>query len=119
MRLVLWAILFAIGGVSTVQAQQSGTDAPARSSMPELQVAPNLQLHKNVDDNEMSAFMVGDKMETDADGKVILTGSAEVRRIDSVVKGDYIDYERSSGQVRVRGNGLIVRDASIMTGPKL
>jgi len=67
----------------------------------------------------MSAFMVADKMETDEDGKVILTGSAEVRRIDSVVKGDYIDYQRSTGQVRVRGNGLIMRDASIVRGPSL
>jgi LPS-assembly protein len=67
----------------------------------------------------MSTFLVGDKMETDQDGKVILTGSAEVRRIDSVVKGDYIDYQRSTGQVRVRGNGLIMRDASIVKGPSL
>nr|WP_306669566.1 LPS-assembly protein LptD [Pollutimonas harenae] len=58
-------------------------------------------------------------METDEDGKIILTGSAEVRRIDSVVKGDYIDYQRSTGQVQVRGNGLIMRDASIVTGPEL
>ncbi len=119
MRLVWWAILFAIGGVSTAQAQQSAADTATRSGLPALQVAPNLQLHKNVEDNEMSAFMVGDKMETDPDGKVILTGSAEVRRIDSIVKGDYIDYERSTGQVRVRGNGLIIRDASVITGPSL
>jgi LPS-assembly protein len=118
-RLVWWAILFAIGGVSAVQAQESVADTATRSGLPQLKVAPNLQLHKNVDDNEMSAFMVGDKMETDPDGKVILTGSAEVRRIDSIVKGDYIDYERSTGNVRVRGNGLIIRDASIITGPSL
>src|SRR5690606_15531773 len=67
----------------------------------------------------MSAFLVADKMETDENGKVILTGSAQVRRIDSAVKGDHIDYERSTGQVKVRGNGLIVRDASVVTGPRL
>ncbi|UYO94518.1 LPS-assembly protein LptD [Pollutimonas sp. M17] len=119
MRLVWWAILFAIGGVSAAQAQQSAADTATRPDLPALRVAPNLQLHKNVDDNEMSAFMVGDKMESDPDGRVILTGSAEVRRIDSIVKGDYIDYQRSTGQVRVRGNGLIIRDASVITGPTL
>ncbi|NGM88569.1 LPS-assembly protein LptD [Parapusillimonas sp. SGNA-6] len=100
-------------------AQARAADAGAGAALPALRVAPELRMHDNVEDNEMSAFLVGDKMETDEDGKVILTGSAEVRRIDSVVKGDYIDYQRSTGQVRVRGNGLIMRDASIVTGPSL
>ncbi|HEY9278972.1 MAG TPA: LPS-assembly protein LptD [Eoetvoesiella sp.] len=67
----------------------------------------------------MSAFLVADKIENDADGKVILTGSAEVRRIDSVVKGDRIDYQRETGQVNVLGNGMIMRDGSIVEGPEL
>src|SRR5690606_7863431 len=67
----------------------------------------------------MSAFLVADKMETDENDKIILTGSAQVRRIDSIVKGDHIDYERSTGQVHVRGNGLILRDASVIKEPKL
>lgn len=119
MRSVWWAILFAVGGVAAAQAQQPAANASARPALDSLQVAPSLRVHTNVDDNEMSSFMVADKMESDEDGKVILTGSAEVRRIDSVVKGDYIDYQRSTGQVRVRGNGLIMRDASIVRGPSL
>src|SRR3546814_12704027 len=67
----------------------------------------------------MSAFLIADKIESDPDGKVTLTGSAEVRRIDSIVKGDHIDYQRKTGQVHVRGNGLIMRDASIVTGPSM
>lgn len=117
MRLVWWITLIAAAGMSGAQAQTAGPGVGA--ALPELRVAPELRMHDNVDDNEMSAFLVGDKMETDVDGKVILTGSAEVRRIDSVVKGDYIDYQRSTGQVRVRGNGLIMRDASVVTGPEL
>lgn len=119
MRSVWWAVLFAMGGASAVQAQQPVADASAPASLNGLKLAPNLQIHRNVNEDDMSAFLVADKMETDEDGKVILTGSAQVRRIDSVVKGDYIDYERSSGQVKVRGNGLIVRDASVVTGPRL
>lgn len=121
MRLVWWTILLAIAGVSAAQAQQPGvdTDTGTGSAKPQLRVAPNLQLHRNVEDDDITSFMVGDKMESDADGLVKLTGKAEVRRIDSVVKGDYIDYQRSTGQVRVRGNGLIMRDASIVTGPEL
>ncbi|RTZ44738.1 LPS-assembly protein LptD [Candidimonas sp. SYP-B2681] len=119
MRLVWWTILLAFGSATAVQAQQPRVEAGVSSTLPQLQVAPDLQLHKNVKDNEMSSFLVGDKMESDEDGLVKLTGKAEVRRIDSVVKGDYIDYQRSTGQVRVRGNGLIMRDASIVKGPEL
>ncbi|QAA94059.1 LPS-assembly protein LptD [Pollutimonas thiosulfatoxidans] len=119
MRSVWWAVLFAVGGASAVQAQQPDAPARARAPVAELRVAPNLQIHRNVNEDDMSAFLVADKMETDENDKIILTGSAQVRRIDSIVKGDHIDYERSTGQVHVRGNGLILRDASVIKGPKL
>ncbi|TAM87080.1 MAG: LPS-assembly protein LptD [Candidimonas sp.] len=67
----------------------------------------------------MSVFLTADKIQTESNGEVVLTGSAEVRRIDSVVKGDRIDYQRNTGEVQVHGNGLIMRDASIVTGPSL
>src|SRR5690606_808568 len=89
------------------------------SPLQELRVAPSLQVHGNIDDNEITSFLIGDKIESDEDGLVTLTGNAEVRRIDSVVKGDSIDYQRSTGQVRVRGNGLVMRDASIVEGPEI
>lgn len=119
MRLVWWTILFVIGGVSVAQAQQPGAKAGVPSTLPALRAAPGLQMHKNIQDSDITSFLSGDKMESDPDGLVTLTGEAEVRRIDSVVKGDSIDYQRSTGQVRVRGNGLIMRDASIVTGPAI
>ncbi len=119
MRLVWWTILLAIGGISAAQAQRPGPDAAARPASPGLQVSPNLQVHKKIEDKDITSFLIGDKMESDEDGKVRLTGGAEVRRIDSVVKGDSIDYQRSTGQVQVRGNGLIMRDASTVTGPEI
>lgn len=117
MHLVWWAFFLAIGGMSTTQAQ--GSQPSALGAAPGLRVSPNLQLHKMLGEDKMAAFLVADKMESDADGKVILTGSAEVRRIDSVVKGDHIDYQRSTGDVHVRGNGLIMREGGIVTGPTL
>lgn len=119
MRLVWWTILLALGSVQAVQAQPSAVNGNAQPALPELVVAPELRIHNNVDDNEITSFLIGDKMESDEEGLVILTGSAEVRRIDSVVKGDRIDYQRSTGQARVRGNGLIMRDASTIVGPSI
>ncbi|MGB6106098.1 MAG: LPS-assembly protein LptD [Pusillimonas sp.] len=119
MRLVWWAFIIAFSGAAAAQAQEPAPQAGIPVAAGQLKAAPNLRIHRNIADDDISSFLIADKMETDEDGKVILTGSAEVRRIDSVVKGDYIDYERSTGQVRVRGNGLIMRDASIVTGPEL
>lgn len=117
MRWVLWTIFFVIGSVSAAHAQQPGVGTTTPAS--QLHVAPNLQVHNKLDENEMSAFLVADKIENDEQGKVILTGSAEVRRIDSVVKGDRIDYQRETGQANVQGHGMIMRDGSIVTGPEL
>lgn len=117
MRLVWWALLLAAGALPAAQAQQSASPAAAGVALKGLQVAPKLQVHKNIDENDMSTFLVADKIENDQDGRVVLTGKAEVRRIDAIVKGDRIDYQRSTGDVRVRGNGLILRDASLITGP--
>jgi LPS-assembly protein len=141
-RLVWWAVFFAIGSLPAAQAQQPAAPAQPRTagltqagamsgsaagdaaqtnvdSASGLRVAPKLTLHSNISDNDMSAFTIADKMETDEQGRVILKGSAEVRRIDSVVKGDYIDYDRATGQARVRGNGLIMRDGGVVTGSSL
>lgn len=118
MHWVRWAILPLIATAALAHAQpqssETGTDQPV---MRDLRLAPSLRLHTRVEDHDMASFLIADKIETAEDGRFIMTGSAEVRRLDSVVKGDYIDYQRSDGQVRVRGNGLIMRDGNIVRAP--
>lgn len=118
MRLVHGALLLVFSSVALAQVNGAGP-AGAPVSQPGLQVAPNLRLHSYLNDDDMGSFLVGDSIELDENNKVILTGDAQVRRPDSVVKGDRIEYQRETGQVRVRGNGLLMRDASIVTGPEL
>ncbi|MBV6273557.1 LPS-assembly protein LptD [Alcaligenaceae bacterium CGII-47] len=79
----------------------------------------SLRLHSRVDDNALPAFLIGDSVRSDEQNRVILTGHAQVRRIDSVVKGDRIEYDRDSGDLDVQGNGLMMRDGSIVTGTHL
>lgn len=119
MRWVWWAIPLALGAAPLAQAQKSESTASVSATSPGLRVAPKLKLHGAVQDDEMASFLSADKMETDSDGKAVLTGNAEVRRIDSVVKGDRIEYERSTGDVKVRGNGLMMQEGSIIVGPEL
>lgn len=79
----------------------------------------SLRLHNRLDNDALPAFLVGDSVRSDEQDRVILTGNAQVRRIDSVVKGDRIEYDRNSGDLDVRGNGLLMREGSIVTGTRL
>lgn len=116
MHWVRWALFPVIVAASVAQAQPLEADT-GDTTLRDLRLSPSLRLHTRVDDHDMASFLIADKIETDTDGKVIMTGSAEIRRLDSVVKGDRIDYQQSDGQVRVRGNGLIMRDGNIVRGP--
>lgn len=112
-------LFLALAALPAARAEPPAAGGSGAATLPELAISPNLQLHKKLNEDQMSVFLVGDKVESDPDGKVTLSGAAEVRRIDSVVKGDRIEYQRSTGQVHVVGHGLIMRDASIVTGPTL
>lgn len=79
----------------------------------------SLRLHQRLDENALPAFFMGDSVHSDEQNRVVLTGHAQVRRIDSVVKGDRIEYDRNSGDLDVQGNGLLMRDGSIVTGTHL
>ncbi len=108
MRVAAWSFVVMVAGVGIAQAQ-----SPVR---PSLQTSPNLQVRK-LEEEDMSVYLIGDDMQVNNDGILRLQGNAQVRRIDSVVKGDRIDYDRASGQMQVRGNGLIMRDGSLVRSP--
>ncbi len=79
----------------------------------------SLGSHRLAGGNDQSAFLIGDEVRQGANDRIILEGAAQVRRIDGVVKGDRIEYDRATGDMDVRGNGLLMRDGSIVTGPHL
>ncbi len=106
-----WGSLAASVALGWVPAGQAA-DALAR-----LQVAPSLSLHALGKDDDMAAFLSADSVIADPDGTITLSGAAQVRRIDAVVKGDAITYAQDTGQLSVRGNGLIMREGSIVKAP--
>lgn len=88
------------------------------SPAPEVGLVTSSKLRPHsLAESDMPVFSVADDVRTDEDGKLILTGNAEVRRVDSVVKGDRIDYLRDTGQVDVHGKGMMMRDGTIVYSP--
>ena len=84
-----------------------------------LRMVGSLGQHPGLKDDTLPSFLIGDSIQQGADDRVILTGNAQVRRLDSIIKGDRIDYLQSTGEADVRGNGLIIRDGNLVRGPHL
>src|SRR5690625_6526252 len=62
----------------------------------------------------MGVFSQADTMRRLDSDRLRLIGQAEVRRIDSVVKGDMIEYNQRTSDVKVRGDGLLMRDGTLI-----
>lgn len=133
-RMVRWLILLAVGAAGAAQAQAvSGTDAspaagaaaqPAANQVEvrgiqpavDLRSTSGLRVHRQTDD-KIPAFLEGDRIDGSPDTRLTLTGNAQVRRIDTVIKGDSIDYDRKTGEATVTGHLRLQRDATLVTGP--
>jgi len=115
-RSVWWTLFIAVGCGQVALAAPPQVGAIKVQAASDFEISSKLRTHL-LEEEQMSAFMIADDIRAEDDGRVVLSGNAEVRRIDSVVKGDQIDYHRSTGQLKVRGNGLLMRDANIVQAP--
>lgn len=127
--MIRWLILsaFSVAGVAQAQGTQ---DAPATAgSTASASTSPGLQLPglrqstglrvRRLTDDQMSANMEADDIQGDPSSELTLTGNAQVRRIDGVVKGDNIHYSHATGDVTIDGNARLMRDATLITGPRV
>lgn len=114
-----WRIILSASG--TLALAQAVAAAPPSLPAPasEVRLVGSLRLHNNLDGNALPSFLIGDSIQSDDRDRITLTGHAQVRRIDTVLKGDHIEYDRHSGDLDVRGNGLLMRDGTIVKGPHL
>lgn len=137
MRIFFGLLLLLITGFAHVQAQdatsrtseqKSGADAAPTSASQQtslggvelrgLKVSPRLG-RAGASDNQMPAFLEASKMHGDAGDKVKMTGSASVRRQDSVLKANIIDYNKQAGILDAQGNARLIRDGNVVTGPSI
>lgn len=131
--MVRWLILLAVGVAGAALAQAaaiSNTDAgPGAAARPSSQVeVPGLRppagmrsssrLREHLlSSDAISTFIQGDQMSGNPDTAFTLTGNAQIRRPDVVLKGDSIHYDRATGEVTVNGKLRMLRDATLITGP--
>ncbi|TNF59171.1 MAG: LPS-assembly protein LptD [Burkholderiales bacterium] len=107
------AVLLVGMGTGAAFAQEAG--APVR-----LQASPLLQeqLPPDVLDR-LPVFVRGQTIEGQADGAIAVEGQAELRRHDTVIRADRLEYDRRDGQTRATGDVLINRSGDRIQGSSL
>ena len=124
--MVRWLILSAVSVAGAAQAQvgqdSTAPGAGSRVEVPGLRVSPalstssRLRVHRLPDD-KIPAYLEADQMDGSPDSQLTLTGHAQVRRIDGIIKGDRINYDRTTGDVAIDGNARLLREGTLVTGP--
>jgi LPS-assembly protein len=96
----------------------SAWDAPVPA--PALRPSPLLQekIPHEVRNN-LPAFVRGDRIEGQADVNAIIEGHAEVRRGDTVIHADRLEYNVPDDQAKARGNVRLNRAGNVYEGEAL
>ena len=87
--------------------------APAQAAVTSL-----TQLDASAPSEEGTTFISAQRMENTSE-EVILSGQAQVRRADTVIKGDKITYSQEHDEVQVKGDAVVIRRGMRFTGPEL
>ena len=87
-----------------------------------LLLKPSLRLEETINPAMRSrapTFLSGDRTSGRTDLETVLEGNAELRRGDTVIRADRIDYYQPDDQAKVSGNVRINRAGNIFQGPYL
>lgn len=117
-----WCLALAWSGAPVAWAQEpaapSAWDAPLPP--PALRASPLLQ--EKIPDavrNEQPVFVRGDQMSGQADVKAVVEGHAELRRGDTVIHADRLEYTVPDDLAQARGNVRVNRAGNVYEGTAL
>ena len=99
--------------------------APAQPPVgvePPAVLQPSTQLLETLPEavrRDVPSFISGERMHGQTDGVVVIEGSAELRRHDTVIKADRLEFDQRSSDALAQGNVLINRNGNRFEGPEL
>lgn len=113
LRPVAWAILGLFQGA--VWAQTATEDAPLQlKASPMLDEALSEEMRQ-----QMPTFVSGDRISGQQDLETVVEGHAELRRADTVIRADRLEYNQPADLVRALGHVRINRAGNVFEGPEL
>lgn len=113
--------VLALGGAYLpIAMAQSGDEPPKASAAARLQASPLLQENLLPEAAEQApTFVSGDQLEGKTDGVTVIEGAAELRRHDTVIRADRLEFDQRTNDAKATGNVLINRNGDRFEGPEL
>lgn len=125
MQLIPWFSVFAAAAVVPLaHGQEPVPDAAAQGQVsgvsgPGLRLSPGIQPRPYRDPNQLPVYIEADSLTGNSESDLKLEGNAQIRRTDTVLKGDSIEYRQVEGDVEAIGGVRLVREGNVVTGPRL
>jgi len=116
-RSIRWFCLFAVFATVPLAHAQEGPPSGG-VSVPGLRLSPGLRTH-TYDPDQLPVFMEADSLTVEDQDVVRLEGHAQVRRRDTILKGDRIQYDQVEDELEALGNVRLLREGNLLTGPRL
>ena len=110
-----WTALAAPGSASA-QTAPSGWDSAGAGLKPSAALQENLPPEVRP---QLPTFASGDKISGQTDGVVSVEGNAELRRHDTVIRADRLEFDQRSNDAKAQGQVLVNRNGNRFEGPEL
>ena len=113
--LALLACVLSQGAGVRAQGVEAADDAPLRlksSPLLQEQISPAQR-------SGATTFLSGDHLSGRPDREVVLQGQVELRRGDTVIRAERLEYEQSTDVLRAQGDVRINRAGNVFEGPEL
>ncbi len=112
--------LLAFGVGSRVASAQTGLSAVPEAAGIRLKSGTTLlQELTPALRKQLPVFGSGDSVEGDIDATSVFEGNAELRRHDTVIRADRVEYDKRTGDTRATGQVLLNRNGDRVTGPEM
>ncbi|MBQ0133125.1 MAG: LPS-assembly protein LptD, partial [Comamonas sp.] len=116
------ALALAWSAALPAAAQTSALASAQVAELPALQLKPSLMLQESLDPalrDQLPSFIKAEQITGQADIQSTLDGGAELRRGDTVVRADRIQYDVASDTVNAQGSVHINRGGNVFQGVAL
>ncbi|WP_416232797.1 LPS-assembly protein LptD [Comamonas aquatica] len=116
------ALVWAATTPWTAHAQGQTGHSLWHSALPAPQLKPSAQLQEAVDPTlrgQLPSYIRAEQITGQADINAVLEGSAELRRADTVIRADRVEYTLADDTVHAQGNVHINRAGNVYQGTAL
>lgn len=104
---------------SLLQPLAARAQAPQPEPSPQLKASPQLREDIPVAREALPTFVEGDRIRGRTDVDTVIEGDAQLRRGDTVIRADKLEYNTPNDKARATGNVRINKAGNVFEGPLL